>query len=332
MLRHNPSEDIDGFVSPEIPDRLSAILESMPKDALHFINDQDAATAQQLSRIHHSDYVQHLIQSTDKNLLLDFDTAIGRGSVQAAVIAAGTSIAAVRTACRQPGQATMAAVRPPGHHAEVDRAMGFCLFNNVAIAAQHAIDELDINRVCIIDWDVHHGNGTQNIFYERDDVLFISLHQSPLYPGSGYIEEIGRGPGHGYTINVPMPAGQMNADYLEVFDRIIDPATARFDPDLILISAGFDAHKDDPLGNMCITNDGFANMTRKCSMLAKSHCNGKLSFILEGGYSIPALTQSMNTCVATLAGTPIPETNQQTMPRTLEIIGRVKQTHPQWLS
>ena len=330
MLEHDPAKDIHGFTSPEVPDRLAAILKETPTQSLQMIRDQEAATATQLSRVHSANYVEHLINCADRNLLLDFDTAISPGSVKAATIAAGAAIKAVTSACDQPGQPTLAAIRPPGHHAEIARAMGFCLFNNIAVAAQHALDELNINRICIIDWDVHHGNGTQNIFYDRNDVLFISIHQSPLYPGSGYLEEIGNGPGKGFTVNVPMPAGQMDADYIQIFEHIIEPINKNFKPDLILISAGFDAHQDDPLGGMGVTTHGFGVMTQISNRLAKAHSNGKMSLILEGGYSIPALTESMDICLNTLAGNSISEIADQPMPRTLEIINRVKKLHHRW--
>jgi acetoin utilization deacetylase AcuC-like enzyme len=184
------------------------------------------------------------------------------------------------------------AVRPPGHHAERERAMGFCLFNNVAVAARHLTSAHGLQRVMIVDWDVHHGNGTQHIFYDDPGVLFVSLHQHPLYPGTGLTTETGTGVGEGFTINVPLPSGLGDNDYLAVVDRIVVPAARRFAPEFILVSAGFDAHRRDPLAGMRVTEQGFDEMSRRLLGAARESAGGKLVAVLEGGYDLRALVDS----------------------------------------
>ena len=187
----------------------------------------------------------------------------------------------------------LALVRPPGHHAEINRAMGFCLFNNVAVAAAHLRRQDGIERVAIVDWDVHHGNGTQDVFYSDPRVLFVSLHQHPLYPGTGMVIETGAGEGDGYTVNVPLPAGKGDADYVRAFEQIVAPATREFDPDFVLVSAGFDTDGRDPLGGMNMTAAGFAALTRILMDVARDRCGGRLAAVLEGGYSLEALEEGV---------------------------------------
>ncbi len=210
--------------------------------------------------------------------LLDPDTVASETSYEAALLAAGCAVGAV-------DRGGFALVRPPGHHAPPDRAMGFCLVDNVAVAARYAQAELGIGRVAIVDWDVHHGNGTQDIFWEDDSVLFASLHQWPFYPGTG-----GPGEGNETTVNVPLPAGSGDDDYLGAFEECVEPAVRVFEPELVLVSAGFDAHVDDPLAGMRVTADGFRELARRSAALAP-----RLAAILEGGYepqTLPALVDA----------------------------------------
>ncbi|MCX7826419.1 MAG: histone deacetylase, partial [Verrucomicrobiae bacterium] len=184
------------------------------------------------------------------------------------------------------------AVRPPGHHAEYNRAMGFCFFNNVAIAAVYLLKQHGLERVAIVDWDVHHGNGTQAAFYDDPTVFYFSAHQSPYYPGTGDADEIGEGKGLGFTLNVPLRAGSGDADYKMAFERKLKPAAAAFRPDFVLISAGFDAAKDDLLGQMNVTPDGYAELTRIVKGIAEEHAKSRLVSVLEGGYNLDALARS----------------------------------------
>jgi acetoin utilization deacetylase AcuC-like enzyme len=194
-----------------------------------------------------------------------------------------------------------ALLRPPGHHAEPARAMGFCLFNNAAIAAEAAL-RLGAQRVLVLDWDVHHGNGTQFCFYKRRDVLYQSVHQYPFYPGTGAPTEVGEGPGAGFTVNCGLPAGQGDADYGALFHDLFLPIGSAYHPDLVLVSAGFDAHRADPLAQMRVSERGFAAMCSAAAQLAEESCAGKLVLLLEGGYSLDALAQSVHACLEVMDG------------------------------
>ena len=193
-----------------------------------------------------------------------------------------------------------AIVRPPGHHALPNRAMGFCLFNNIAIAAAWLVRVKGLRRVMIIDWDLHHGNGTQDIFFDSPEVLYVSTHQYPFYPGTGALQDMGAGAGIGFTVNVPMPAKFGDPEYLRVFDELIIPIGAAFKPEFILVSAGFDNHFRDPLGGMSVTEDGFLQMTRRVKRLAAEVCDGKMVCVLEGGYNLQALASSGKTVIEEL--------------------------------
>lgn len=225
---------------------------------------------------------------------LDADTGLSPGSWPAALAAVGGTLSAVDEVMSGRITNAFCAVRPPGHHAESGRAMGFCLFNNVAIAARYLQRHHNIGKVAIVDWDVHHGNGTQEIFYEDPTVFYVSTHQSPLYPGTGSEAETGKGAGKGYTLNCPMPAGRDDDDYAAVFIKRIIPALKAFGPECILISAGFDAHRDDPLAGMHVTEAGFGELTRLVRQLADERCGGRIISCLEGGYNLPALAKSVH--------------------------------------
>ncbi|MEO5769781.1 MAG: histone deacetylase [Polyangia bacterium] len=234
--------------------------------------------------------------STVGRLPLDADTLMSPGSWEAARLAAGASIQAVEEVWSGRAGNAFVLCRPPGHHAEVSRAMGFCLLNNAAIAADTA-RHLGAERVAILDWDVHHGNGTQHLFETRSDVLYLSAHQFPFYPGTGAANEIGRGEGTGLTVNCPLPPGQTDADYGALFTDVMLPALERFAPEVVIVSAGFDAHARDPLGEMKVTERGFAAM---CSGVAE--LGSRLVLVLEGGYDLAGLAGSVQACVQVLAG------------------------------
>jgi acetoin utilization deacetylase AcuC-like enzyme len=232
---------------------------------------------------------------------LDGDTPVSAGSHDAAVFAVEGTLAAVDAVAA--GRATNAfcAVRPPGHHAESNRAMGFCLFNNVAVAARYIQQVHRLEKILIIDWDVHHGNGTQEIFYDDPTVFYFSVHQWPLYPGTGREEERGRAKGEGFTLNCPLPPGRGDLEYAAVFEKILRPAVDAFQPSFILISAGFDAHRDDPLAGMRVTESGFGEMTRCAVGWAERHCRGRIVSCLEGGYNLDALARSVETHIDRLS-------------------------------
>jgi acetoin utilization deacetylase AcuC-like enzyme len=232
----------------------------------------------------------------------DLDTYISEGSYEAAVLAAGAAAAAVDAAVA--GTPSFALVRPPGHHALHRSAMGFCLFNNVAVAAQHAVSAHGLSRVMVVDWDVHHGNGTQDAFYDRADVLFLSTHRYPFYPGTGALDETGHGEGRGYTVNVPLPGGVGDEGYTRVFEQVVAPLARRYRPELIVVSAGYDSHLADPLGGMAVTVAGFSEMARTVVGLAREipECKGRLAAVLEGGYNVAALSASVAATIAALGG------------------------------
>jgi acetoin utilization deacetylase AcuC-like enzyme len=255
---------------PESPERLDVLLTQLGEWV-----EPEPATAADLERCHARDYIQH-IRSVEATTLLDLDTICTPTSYEAALLAAGSAIEAVR-------RGGFALGRPPGHHALPARAMGFCLFDNIAIAARWAQAELGVERIAIVDWDVHHGNGTQAIFDGDDSVLVVSLHQWPLYPGSGGPDEQAE-----TTLNVPLPSGCGDAEYARAFDEIVEPEVRRFEPDLVLVSAGFDAHEDDPLAGMRVTVDGFRELARRSAALGP-----RVAAVLEGGYNL----ETLPTCV-----------------------------------
>lgn len=294
---------------PEHPGRLTAIkelLEKQPLDGLTWVKGK-AATRDQLSRVHTTHYLEDIYKLRGKNAWLDVDTtAVSPGSVEAAEVAAGSAIAAVEAVVEGRTGSAFALVRPPGHHAEPVRARGFCLFNNVAVAATHAQAELGCEKVMIVDWDAHHGNGTQDIFWADPDVLFFDIHRAaPFYPGSGRLEDTGAGLGEGMTVNVPMPDGAGDEAYMKAFREILVPAADWFKPDLILVSAGFDPHRFDLA--LDVTYQGFASMTAILQSLARRHCQGRLVFVLEGGYNLESLAQGVWSVLDVLTGSIPPE-------------------------
>ena len=234
--------------------------------------------------------------------MLDPDTFTSPDSFDCALLAAGGALDAVDRVMRGEFDHVFVAGRPPGHHAETDRAMGFCLFNNIAVAAAHALAAHELERVMIIDWDVHHGNGTQEIFWNEKRVLFVSLHQFPFYPGTGAFEEIGGPDAPGMTVNIPLAAGFGDEEWVAAFRRVVVPLGDQFQPQLVLLSAGFDAHAKDPLGGMRVTEAGFAAMADEILAIARTHANGKLVALLEGGYNIAALEASVARVLRRMVG------------------------------
>ncbi len=238
---------------------------------------------------------------------IDADTMVGSDSLDVARLAAGAAIAAVDAVLDGPSRRAFVIARPPGHHATPSRSMGFCLLNTGAIAAEHALHRGFI-RVAILDWDVHHGNGTQEAFYERSNVLYVSLHRAPFYPGTGASWETGAGAGKGLTLNIPLLAGSGDVTYLHQWEGVVVPAIDAFAPELLLVSTGYDAHTDDPLGGMTVTKDGFGAFTRLAIELANRLCGGRLVLILEGGYDPPALACCVADAIEILDAGSIPDT------------------------
>jgi acetoin utilization deacetylase AcuC-like enzyme len=251
--------------------------------------------------VHGARYLADLRATAGRTVRLDPDTVASPSSFAAAQLAAGAAAGAVEAVWAGEARNAFVWARPPGHHAEQAEAMGFCLLNNVAIAAETA-RRLGADRVMIVDWDVHHGNGTQHLFESRRDVLFASCHQYPFYPGTGAPDEIGRGEGAGFTVNCGLPAGQEDGDYGAVFHDLFLPIGHAFRPDLIIVSAGFDPHARDPLAEMRVTERGFAAMCSGVRQLAEQSCQGRLVLVLEGGYDLAALAGSTRACLEVLTG------------------------------
>ena len=262
-----------------------------------------AATVDELSLIHHKQHISHVREVAQRGGgWLDTDTVMSAASYEAALYAAGGAIRATEAVVNGEVNSAFALVRPPGHHATVTRAMGFCLFNNVAIAAKYALAKYKLERILIIDFDVHHGNGTQDAFYDNPQVLYISTHEHPFYPGTGSLEEAGKGEAKGTTVNIPLPAGCGDTEYLQVFEQIIAPATRRFKPQLILVSAGYDAHWADDIAMMQVSITGIVQMVTIIKELADELCSGHLVFSLEGGYDLTALAASVKATFEVLLG------------------------------
>nr|WP_286207191.1 histone deacetylase [Thermomicrobium sp. CFH 73360] len=291
---------------PERPARLEAILRYLERTARlddRRILEPDPADEETIALVHTREYISELREFAARGGgWLDADTVVTSRSFDVARLAVGAAIQAVDVVLAGEVPRAFSLVRPPGHHAEPDRGMGFCLFNNVAIAAQYALERHGLQRIAIIDWDVHHGNGTQAAFYRTDRVFFVSIHQWPLYPGTGRADEIGEGPGRGYTLNIPLPPRSDDRVYLEVFDRDIEPRLAAYRPELVLVSAGYDAHYADPLAAMAVTEHGFAAMASRVRCWAEEWCGGRLVLILEGGYNLSALASSVGVTLDALDG------------------------------
>ncbi len=291
---------------PERPERLLAARHALSAlggagAELQTLAPRDA-TEDEIAKVHDARYVDLLEQSEGLFSALDDDTYLGPRSVAAARRAAGGCLAMVDALVDAPGGGTgVALVRPPGHHARPDRGMGFCLLNNVAVAAAHAL-ERGLSRVAVVDWDVHHGNGTQDAFYRDPRVLFVSLHQAPFYPGSGTTAEVGDGEGKGFTLNIPLSAGAGDAVYAAAFDRVVLPVLDQFAPELVLVSAGFDAHARDPLAGMMLSADGFASMARGLGRVAERHAGARIGLVLEGGYDLEGLETSLSAALEAASG------------------------------
>jgi acetoin utilization deacetylase AcuC-like enzyme len=306
IVKDNRYMDHDmGAYHPESPDRLKVVYEMLEDSDMtgkfHKVPVR-SAKREELLLVHSANYID-LLEATDgkDSTYLDPDTQTSAGSYKAALLAAGGLCEAIASVHSGELKNVFALVRPPGHHAEKSRAMGFCLFNNVAIGARFAQETLHMSRILILDWDLHHGNGTQHSFEDDPSILYMSTHQSPYYPGSGSREEVGTGKGEGYTVNVPLSTGYGDGEFTAIFEEVFKPIALAFKPDLILVSAGFDTYYGDPLGGMKVSPGGFAGITRSIMDMAESCCGGKMVITLEGGYNLQGMRDSTKAVLRELA-------------------------------
>jgi acetoin utilization deacetylase AcuC-like enzyme len=329
-LKHLPGES-----HPERPERIQALLNlagALDKQMFELASPR-AATRADVEYTHGADHVR-LVESTSKHnrYALDGDTITCRDSFGVALLAVGGFLTLLDAIASKQSSNGFALVRPPGHHALRDHAMGFCLFNTMAIGAEYLKRVYGAKKILIMDWDVHHGNGTQAAFYDDPTVLFISTHQFPFYPGSGAVNETGVGAGDGFTLNIPLPAGCTDAEYLQVFQDIVVPAAEKFQPDWILVSAGFDPHRRDPLGGMNVTEEGFGAMARLLLALANRFADGRIAFLLEGGYDLAGLRDSVAAVLAAMqAQVPPPAGHLPLAESRIEpVIRRILQVHEKY--
>ncbi|SFF87455.1 Acetoin utilization deacetylase AcuC [Halopelagius inordinatus] len=316
---------------PETADRLRAIRRALAKRHGAQYVDPTPATDDDVASVHETDYVAEIREfCEDGGGNWDPDTVASEETWDAALASAGIAQWAAREAVDgADGRDTAFSLgRPPGHHAVEDDAMGFCFVNNAAVAAQTVLDddELDVERVAIFDWDVHHGNGTQDIFYDRGDVFYASAHEGGLYPGTGEISETGSGDGENATLNVPLAAGAGDEDYLLVLDDVLRPAVERFDPDLLLVSAGFDAHRHDPISRMRVSTEGYALMTDRVRSICDDVGAG-LAFVLEGGYGLDTLSEGVAIVHETFDGRSPMEPDDEPNEKTEMLVSDVRDAH-----
>ena len=299
-------QHITGDYHPESHHRLEVVYGMLQdedmQDTFRVLSPRPA-TREELQLNHSSNYIDQVASTAGRSFCsLDPDTTTSPKSWEAARMAAGGVLVAVDRVMEGEIENAFALVRPPGHHAESNKGMGFCIFNNIAIAAHYARQKHLLERILIIDWDLHHGNGTQNSFYEDPQVLYFSTHQYPYYPGSGSVDEDGQGKGKGFTVNVPLPGGQGDQDFEAIFKEILKPIATQFKPQLILVSAGYDIYSQDPLGAMDVTPEGFATLTSLIMDMARSSCQGRVVITLEGGYHLDGLRDSVKATIKELRG------------------------------
>jgi acetoin utilization deacetylase AcuC-like enzyme len=290
---------------PERPERIEALLDLMRRYRREGIVPvaPRAATVEEISSNHDRRYVERVRATAGQPFVVfDGDTTAYAASYETALLAAGGLLELIDRVMTGEADNGFAMVRPPGHHAESDRAMGFCFFNNAAVGARYLRTKHKLERILVVDWDVHHGNGTQRSFYADKHVLYLSLHQYPHYPGTGAANEAGVGDGLGYTVNVPFPGGYGDDEYAAAFRRIVEPIGRQFAPQFVLVSAGFDAHRRDPLSQMRVSTEGYAAMTRSVLDIAREAAGGKCVAVLEGGYDLEALAESVSAVLDALGG------------------------------
>jgi acetoin utilization deacetylase AcuC-like enzyme len=319
---------------PERPERLEAVRRGLREGgllgALLSLPPREA-TREELLRIHSPAHVDRVTATQGRRVRFDADTATSPGSYEAAVRAAGAVVDAVTRVLDGGLDRAFCNVRPPGHHATRDRPMGFCLFNNVAVGAAAALAR-GVARVAIVDFDVHHGNGTQEAFYDDRRVLYVSSHQFPFYPGTGSLSEVGEGEGRGFTVNLPMPLGLGDGEYRQTYREIVEPIGRAFDPELVLVSAGFDPHRDDPIGNMDLTTPGFAEVVDVCLAIASGSAGGRLVAVVEGGYDLDAVAASAAATVRQISGAPPVGLTAPPQPGFEDLLAAYRQVHGKYWS
>ena len=289
---------------PESPERILVLNRMLEEEAAgtFLAVEPRPATDEELSRVHERAYIDFIRSTSGRpSVFLDGDTSAGPKTFETALLAAGGFIRLLDVILDGRARNGLALVRPPGHHAEAAQAMGFCIFNNVAVGAEHLVRGRGLRRVLIVDWDLHHGNSTQHAFYSRPDVLYFSTHQVPLYPGTGAVHETGDGPGQGFNLNVPLSPGKGDEDFLYVFRKLLAPVAAQYRPEFVLVSAGFDISRGDPLGGMLVSSDGFGRVAEAVLRMAEASCPGRVAVILEGGYDLEALKSGVKEVLGRLA-------------------------------
>ena len=307
---------------PERTERIRAIeAELRRRDWLGWeLREAPAATEEQLLRVHPADYIELVRATCARGAAFDLDTPTSPGSLDAALRAAGGACAMVESLMGDGERAGFSCLRPPGHHAEPSRAMGFCLFATVAVAARHALDSLGAERVLVLDWDVHHGNGTNAIFHDSREVLFASIHQSPFWPGSGPLADVGEAEGEGFSFNLPVPAGTGEPAFLSLVEHVVAPAARAYRPDLILISGGYDAHRDDPLGGLALSTSSYGALSRQVRALGEE-LDAPVGVVLEGGYDLHALAGSVAETMEALGGSGEPPAGVERHPLAEQATG-----------
>ncbi|MEE8380348.1 MAG: histone deacetylase [Thermodesulfobacteriota bacterium] len=332
-------QHLTGDSHPENHHRLEVVYEMLQEEEMQGKFRElppRPATREELELNHSLNYVDQVASTAGRSFTsLDPDTTTSPRSWDAAQKAAGGVLVAIDKVMEGEVDNAFALVRPPGHHAEKSRGMGFCLFNNIAIGAHYARQKYSLDRILAIDWDLHHGNGTQNAFYEDPHVVYFSTHQYPYYPGSGGVDEVGKGEGTGFTINVPLPGGQGDQDFAAIYRGILNPVALEFKPQLILLSAGYDIYFQDPLGGMDVTPEGFAMLTSTIMDMAQSSCQGKLVVTLEGGYHLGGLRDSVKATLKELMGDSIlkdAKKEGKLLGSTEEIMEKVRKRHKDFWS
>jgi len=295
-----------GFDHPERPERVSRVVEhlkdvSLLKNPHLSISYPDPLSKADLTLVHTEEYIEKVQRMSNHGGMLSIDTPIQAKTYDIAKLSAGGAVLASKIILENKASNSFALIRPLGHHAGRNYGEGFCYFNNIAILVEYLRKHFGLKQFMIMDWDVHHGNGTQDIFYEDPTVLYFFTHQMPLYPSTGYIGEIGEGEGKGYTVNLPLPAGTSGNNYKKIFNDLFFPLAKEFKPEIILVSAGQDAHSSDPIANLQFTNNNYIKMTERIMKVTESICKSRLAMVLEGGYNLTALSETISSIISTMA-------------------------------